>query len=164
MTESVRSLTRAWAGLRPLTEDEVAGDLEASFVPPLHRIAPRGLALVGLPRWFGKRLRADGTGVNLIRPRGRGSGLIETLPMQVGAGPSMIDGQPALIVTYPPNGPRPWRWVRDELRERADGVVVGMTVLDLPGLRRLGGTPFLLHRVLGDHLGGLGGGLDQVDG
>lgn len=33
------------------------------------------------------------------------------------------------------------RWVRDELRAGPDGVVVAMTFVDLPLLRRCGGTP-----------------------
>jgi cholesterol oxidase len=146
VTHSVRSLRRAWPGLRPLAPDEVLGDLEASFVAPLRSVAPRGLGLIGLRRWYGKRFRGDGasvTGVNLVR---RDGGLVETLPMEVRSGTSLGDGRPALVVSYPAGSPRPWPWVRDELRAMADGTVVGMTVVDLPVLRRLPGTPFLLTR------------------
>lgn len=48
-------------------------------------------------------------------------------------------------MTYAADAPWPWRWVRDELRAEPDGRrIVAMTFVDLPGLRRLGGTPFLL--------------------
>ncbi|MBC9731619.1 hypothetical protein [Nocardioides marmotae] len=146
---TLRSLRRAWSGLRPLAPEEVlatsVGDLRASFVAPLGRVAPRGLALVGLRDWHGKRFRADDrgsvTGVNLVR---RGGALEETMPMVVTLGVSLVDDLPALLVTYPPSTRKPWPWVRDELRGLPDGTVVGMTVVDLPGLRAAGGMPFLL--------------------
>ena len=125
------------------------GDLAASFVRPLRQVAPRGLGLIGLPRWYGKRFRLeDGTvnGINLVRGTGVEHGLVETLPMSVATGASLADGRPALVVGYAADAPRPWRWVRDELREAPDGTVVGMTFVDLPGLRA-SGTPFLLRRV-----------------
>lgn len=154
MKSNVLSLRRSWSSLRPLRIDEVlhpaAGDLAASFVAPLSHIAPRGLALIGLRRWFGKRFHADGaeaTGVNLVR---RAGGLAEILPMRLAEGVSLSDGLPALIVSYASDAPRPWRWIRDELRAGPDGVVVGMTFVDLPALRSLGGTPFLLTPVARD--------------
>jgi cholesterol oxidase len=146
----VGSLRRQWSDLRPLTPDEVlheaVGDLEASFVAPLTRVAPPGLGLVGLPRWYGKRFRRTAAGsvegANLVR---RDGGLGETLPMRLTEGMSLADGRPALVVTYAAEAPWPWRRVRDELRAAPDGAgVVGMTFVDAPGLRRLGGTPFLL--------------------
>ncbi|TWG91778.1 cholesterol oxidase [Nocardioides sp. J9] len=149
LPQTVPGLLRAWSGLRPLAPEEVLGDLEASFVRPLRQVAPRGLGLVGLPRWFGKRFRLeDGVvrGVNLLRDAAGGPGLTETLPMTVSVQPSLADGRPALVVGYPADAPRPWRWVRDELREAPDGTVVGMTFVDRPGLRRPG-TPFVLRRV-----------------
>lgn len=146
---SVVGLKRQWPRLRPLDAGAVlaqsAGDLEASFAAPLTRVAPAGLGLVGLPHWYGKRFRrtADGVeGVNLVR---RDGGLVEVLPMTLTEGTSWADGRPALVVTYAADAPRPWRWVRDELRAAPEGVgIVGMTFIGLPGLRRLGGTPFLL--------------------
>lgn len=144
MTPSVLSLRHAWSDLRPLAPDEVLGDHRASFVAPLRHVAPWGLGLVGLPRWFGKRFRHEGAtvvGVNLVR---QGDDLVETLPMSVGLGVSWADGLPTLVVAYPSSARRPWPWVRDELRAAPDGGVVGMTYVDRPVLRRLGGTPFLL--------------------
>lgn len=135
---------RRWSDLRPLSPEEVVGDLEASFVPPLRRIAPAGLGLIGLRAWYGKRFRREGArvaGVNLLR---RGDELVETLPMTLSLGISRIDGQPTLVVGYAADAPRPWRWVRDELRLAPDGTLVGMSIVDLPVLRGLGGAPFHL--------------------
>jgi cholesterol oxidase len=64
--------------------------------------------------------------------------------MRAVLGDSLADGRPAVVVTYAPEGPRPWRWVRDEVRVGAGGVWVGMSYVDVPALRR-GGLPFLLH-------------------
>lgn len=143
--------------------DDLVGDLAASFVPPLRHVAPAGLGLVGLPRWWGKRFAAAGSpspgapatellGVNLVRPDGHappGSPLAETLPMTARLGPSIADGAPAVVVAYAADAPRPWRWVRDEVRRDEQGRLVGMTYVDLPGLRRTGGTPFLLQGPVG---------------
>ncbi|WP_121256025.1 hypothetical protein [Nocardioides ferulae] len=139
---------RSWSSLAVPDPADLVGDLAASFLPPLRRVAPAGLGLVGLPRWWGKRfvLAGDGLdGVNLVRPRDGGV-LAEVLPMTARVAPSLADGRPALVVSYAADAPRPWRWVRDELRTRPDGTIVGLTFVDLPVLRRLGGTPFLLSR------------------
>lgn len=146
MTDTVLSLRRTWSELTTPSPEELVGDWEAGFVAPLRRAAPVGLGLVGLPRWYGKRFRhvADRVeGVNLLRS---GAGLEETMPMSLTLGLSLIDGLPTLVVSYAPGTRRPWPWVRDELRERPGGSLVGMTVVDLPVLRRTGGTPFLLER------------------
>ncbi|MQW77743.1 hypothetical protein GHK92_17875 [Nocardioides sp. dk4132] len=146
------TLVREWGELPPpdlaSLRVEVAGDLRASFVRPLTRLAPAGLGLVGLPHWQGKRFRdaADGrdglAGANVVR-RGDGA-LEEVLAMRATLGPSLADGRPAVVVAYAADAPRPWRWVRDELRQRPDGTLLGMTWVDAPLLRRLPGTPFLL--------------------
>lgn len=108
-------------------------------------MAPPGLGLVGLRDWHGKRFRHGAVGIEGINLVRRGAGLVEVLPMTLTEGRSLADGRPALVVTYEVDAPRPWRWVRDEIRTAADGGgLVGMTFVDLPGLRRLGGTPFLL--------------------
>lgn len=145
----VLDLVREWGDLPAPDLDslraEVAGDLRASFVRPLRRLAPLGLGVLGLPRWQGKRFRADGAGlagVNVVRRRdGR---LAETLPMRAVLGASLADGRPAVVVAYAADAPRPWRWVRDELRLRPDGTLLAMTWVDAPLLRRAPGTPFLL--------------------
>lgn len=145
----VPALVRAWSSLPAPALDDVVGDLRAEFVPPLRHVAPVGLGLVGLPRWHGKRFVRSGphelAGVNLVRARDGSGSLEERLPMRAVLGTGLADGRPAVVVTYPDNGPRPWRWVRDELRVRSDGVLVGMSYVDRPVLRR-GGLPFLLHR------------------
>lgn len=143
----VAGLMRAWPDLPAPALANVVGDLRAEFVTPLRHVAPAGLGLVGLPRWHGKRFAATDpgelAGVNLLRvPSG---GFEERLPMRAVLGAGLADGRPAVIVTYAADAPRPWRWVRDELRQLDDGVLIGMSYVDRPLLRR-GGLPFLLRR------------------
>lgn len=143
----VIALVRAWSSLPAPALDDVAGTLRAEFVAPLRQVAPVGLGLVGLPRWHGKRFVESGpgelTGVNLVRPRDGSGSMEERLSMRAVLGRGLADGLPAVVVTYAADGPRPWRWVRDELRVGPDGVLVGMSYVDRPLLRR-GGLPFLL--------------------
>ncbi|GGD25752.1 hypothetical protein [Nocardioides daphniae] len=109
-------------------------------------MAPAGLGLIGLPRWYGKRF-SDGEqawrGVNLLRD---GGGLVEVMPMEVSIGMSYADDHPCVAITYPPSTRKPWPWVRDEARRLDDDTLLGMTYVDVPGLRAAGGTPFLLRR------------------
>ena len=142
----VVGLIRAWPDLSAPALEDVVGDLRAEFATPLRHVAPAGLGLVGLPRWHGKRFAATGpgelAGVNLLRAPG--GGFEERLPMRAVLGAGLADGRPAIIVTYAADAPRPWRWVRDELRQLEDGVLLGMSYVDRPLLRR-GGLPFLLR-------------------
>lgn len=146
---TVRELRRAWPSLEAPAPADVVGTFEASFARPLTHVAPRGLGLVGLPRWYGKRFVPAGdaslSGINLQHRRS-GDGLDELLPMAARVQPSRADGRPALVVTYADDAPRPWRWVRDELRPWTDDRFIGLTFVDAPGVRRLPGTPFVLTR------------------
>lgn len=147
MSHTLTSLRRAWPALGAPGVGDLTGDWQAEFVAPLRTVAPAGLGLVGLRRWFGKRLVAEagrGRGTNLVRTP---AGLAETLPMQLATGLSRIDARPVVVVSYAPGSRKPWPWVVDELRVLDHDTLVGMTVVDVPVLRGLGGTPFLLRRV-----------------
>lgn len=146
MTHTVLSLRRSWSRLPAPRVADLTGDWEAEFVRPLRQVAPVGLGWIGLPRWFGKRFVAEGDrvrGLNLLRTP---SGLVETMPMELATELSRIDDHPAVVVSYAPGTRKPWPWVIDELRVLDAGTLVGMTLVDVPGARALGGTPFLLHR------------------
>lgn len=151
-SHSLRALRAAWSTLAAPELTGFEGDFQASFIGgPLRATAPRGLALVGLPRWYGKRFAPPRPGadvlqgVNLLNAR-NGGGLEETLPMTATIGASLADGKPALVVAYSADSPMPWRWVRDEFRVWSPGTFLGMTFVDLPPARRAGGTPFMLAR------------------
>lgn len=158
MSQSVRGLKRAWSSLDAPDPNDLRGDHEAVFVRPLGRVAPVGLGLVGLPRWFGKRFTSGDpsaeagaearypSGTNLLRTAD--GGLAEVMPMLVREGMSLLDGRPAVVIEYAPGTRRPWPWVRDELRRLDDTTLVGMTVVDVPVFRWMGGTPFLLRQTL----------------
>jgi cholesterol oxidase len=143
---SQRAVRRAWPALRPPAAEQLDGDHEALFPGPpgFPALARRGLGLIGLPRWYGKRFSGGGAGaVNLVAT-GPGGTLEEVLPMTVRRAPSLLDGLDALVLAYPPDARLPWRHVRDELRVAGPGLLAGMTVVDLPGLRGTG-APFLLR-------------------
>lgn len=144
-----RSLTelKAMFGSLP-AGDEPAGDYRAEFIGPrpFRAAAPRAIALGGMPRWHGKRFAGNGTAVNLLRDSAAADApLSERLPMLVGTEPSWLDGQPAIVVSYGPGGPVPWRWVRDEFRTLDARTLLGLT---FAGGRwsRHAAAPFLLVR------------------
>ncbi|MGV9668119.1 hypothetical protein ACWDUL_22475 [Nocardia niigatensis] len=126
---------------------EVSGRLEAELAGPalVRAVAPIAFRLTGLADWWGKDLRPvpggqELAGHNLAGPRGERT----TLPLSATVGPSRLDGAPAMVLSYPPDAPFPWRRVVDELRILPDGTVLGLT-FGLP-LTPRDGSPFLLRR------------------
>ena len=77
-------------------------------------VASRGAGVV----WQGKRFKADGT----ARNRFFGLPIIEG---KLSQGPSWLDGQPVLVLDYAETS-RLYRPYRDEIREVAPGVFLGM--------------------------------------
>ena len=142
---NVLTLLHQWSDLPAPSLDDLVGTWRAEFVAPLRHVAPVGLGLIGLPRWYGKRFEWDGdglAGVNLLNAKG--GGFEERLPMRATLGVSAKDGQPAGVITYAADAPRPWRWIRDEVRVVSDRSMVGLTfVAHLPAS---GGQPFMLRR------------------
>jgi hypothetical protein len=98
--------------------------------------------VTGLPGWQGKKFLDHDVAVNVLKRKGE---LCEGPRMRWTSGTSRLDGKPGVGLQYPPNAPRPWRWITDELRELESGTLLGMSVLDAPVLRRIG-IPFLLVR------------------
>lgn len=140
------ALIRQWSDLPAPSLDDLVGTWKAEFVPPLRHIGPIGLGLMGLPRWYGKRFEWDGdelAGVNLVRSND--SGLQERLSMRAVMGVSAKDRKTVGVITYGPDAPIPWRWIRDEVRCDDSGALVGMSFLDVPGVRG-SGLPFFLKR------------------
>jgi hypothetical protein len=54
-----------------------------------------------------------------------------------------------LTLPYSPNGPRPYRWVVDELRQTPTGSLLGMVLPTRRWLPRFA-LPFMLHPVNGE--------------
>ena len=73
---------RAYSGLPEPTRLPV-GDYRAVLPGPawFRALAGLGLAIGGLPRWHGKRFRADGSGINLLRPAAPGGPPVERCPV-----------------------------------------------------------------------------------
>lgn len=121
--------------------DDVAGDWDAAFIGPrlLRATSPRGIGLLGLPGWQGKRFDADGRGTNRLRD---GS---TRLTMTAAVESSRVDGAPALALRYGADAPLPWRHVRDEARALDADRLLCVSLLDVPAGGR-GALPFLLTR------------------
>lgn len=153
------SMTRAPASLSGLRGEfrragapaleQLDGRHRAEFVGPAwwRTSAPGVVALLAMPRWWGKEFRPDTqadllVGENLL---GRDGDLRPSFPMQAQVAPSRVDGRAALVVRYPRPAPWTWRQVTDELRPVGDDLLLGLTFSTVPVLT--GGLPFLLHRV-----------------
>lgn len=112
---------RRYPGLAEPTRLPV-GDYRAVLLGPawFRAFATFGLAIGGLPRWVGKRFRADGGGDNLLRPAdGRGAPRA-VLPMQLRLAVSPHDGRAVVRVGYDAAARFPWPAVVDELRPFPD--------------------------------------------
>jgi hypothetical protein len=68
--------------------------------------------------WQGKIFRDDGTMIN------RMFGCAKLIPAEVYVGPSLLDGQPSLILDYSKS--KLWPDVRDEVREVSPGLYLGI--------------------------------------
>jgi hypothetical protein len=141
---SLAEISRLFQRLPPATPEARRGFYRARFIGPwwLRHSAGPSVALSGLPGWQGKRFLDVHNAINVVRTR---QGLAEKLPMHCIEGPSLVDGKHGVTLHYPCHGPLPWRWIRDELRQLNEHSLLGMTVIDLPLLRRLA-FPFVLQR------------------
>ena len=140
---SLRGFRRLFITLPTPDAATLSGHFRAEFVGPdwLRKIAPAALALGGLGGWWGKTFATDGRGINLVR---RERHIAPIMPVYLGLADSMIDRRPCLAVTYPAGSPFPWPRVVDELRFLDNDTLLGLTLLNLRGLRRVA-FPFLLH-------------------
>lgn len=145
LSSSLPRLRAHFGALRGDGLGTVAGTYRAAFVGPalLRRLAPRAIALGGMPDWYGKSFYGSGRGINLLRAD---DGTIrEVMPMSTAVEGSWLDGEPALVVSYGQNAPIPWRWVRDEFRQLDETRLLGLTFVGGPWSRAVA-TPFLLVR------------------
>jgi hypothetical protein len=146
---SLSALQRAFREAPAPELGALVGRHEGEYAGPawLRLPSPLTMRLTRMPGWWGKAFRAPVAGAdelegeNLLRRRGR---LESSIPMRARIAPSRVDGRPALVVSYPPDAPFPWRRVNDELRPLDDRTLLGLT-FGIPGAPR-GGSPFVLHR------------------
>jgi hypothetical protein len=72
--------------------------------------------------WQGKYIRPDGTMINRV------FGFAKAIPADVYIADSLLDGKPALVFDY--SRSRLWPNVRDEVREVAPGLYLGLMFKD----------------------------------
>jgi hypothetical protein len=122
----------------------LSGIYRATFVGPgwLRASAGPALALTGLGGWWGKEIHTDGTAINIVLRAGKFS---KRFRMKFVNKRSFIDGRDGLALHYQPGNPFPWMFIVDEIR-RVDGkTLLGMTIVNLRGLRSLA-LPFTLEK------------------
>ena len=122
----------------------IRGAYRASFVGPawLRTSAGPALAISGLGGWWGKEFHDDGTAINIVLRAGKYS---TRFPMKFIKSKSFIDHKDGLALHYQPGNPFPWMYVVDELRRIDDATILGMTIPNISGLRRLA-FPFILQK------------------
>lgn len=146
LPSSLGQLRALFSQATPPTDLPEPGDYLVSFVgpAPLKVVAPRAIALGGMPGWRGKRF-ASGVGAMNLVDDDEGRPPRETLPMRVTLEDSWLDGRPTIVCSYGVDSPVPWRWVRDEFRPLDDRRLIGLTFAGGPWSRRLA-APLLLTR------------------
>jgi len=124
--------------------ESVRGVYQSEFTGPgwLRRIAPPGLAVLGLGGWWGKEFTGEGGGVNLVERRGE---LQKRFPVRVLESSSLVDGKTCLSIHYTKGCPFPWPHVIDELRVLDENCLLGLTMVNVGVLRKMA-LPFLLHK------------------
>ncbi|MEO9328034.1 hypothetical protein [Gordonia aurantiaca] len=129
MPTSLGSLRTLFSETAPPASLPEPGDYLVTYVgpAPLRVVAPRAIALGGMPHWRGKRFGPAGDAVNLVADDAVDGALREVMPMQVTLEASWRDGRPAIVCSYGQGGPVPWRWVRDEFRALDDRRLLGLT-------------------------------------
>ena len=143
---SLASIKALFSQLPAAAPEMRQGFFRARFVGPgwLRASAGPSIYLSGLPGWQGKRFLDSHTATNILLRSGQ---TLEKLRMSCQEGISAVDGQLGVALVYPADAPLALRWVRDELRQLDEHNLLGMTVIDLPILRRFA-FPFVLSREL----------------
>jgi hypothetical protein len=140
----VTQLRRLFARLQPPEAGQLNGFFRARFVGPfwMRWSGPSTLSLTGLPGWQGKRFLGNAQATNVLKVKGQER---EALRMTVVPGQSLVDGKAGIALHYGTEAPRPWRWVRDELRVIDENTILGITIVDAPVIRHFR-FPFVLER------------------
>ena len=141
---SLKELRSIFEKLPAPDDDFRAGFFSAQFIGPwwIRLTARPSLHVTGLPHWQGKKFKTPELATNILYSP---QGLTEKYLMNCVHGPSMVDQQQAVYLDYGSQAPRPWRWIRDELRVLNEHSMLCMTVIDIPVLRHFP-FPFVLSR------------------
>lgn len=118
----------------PNALDSYAGTYSSKYVgpAPVRMSGPVFLSMLGFGNWKGKRLAKDGDALKGTNRFDSGEPKDDRFPMHAQIEPSIIDGRDALVILYPADTPKPWRYARDEFREFEDGKLLGITTFNIP--------------------------------
>jgi len=147
---SLRIITQLFSAAAEPLLDQLVGTHHATALGPwwVRRPAPLLLAATGMPGWWGKEFAPPSpsepttlAGHNLRESDGR---VVPSLAMTARLGRSRVDSRPAVVLTYEPGAPWPWRGVTDEVRPLEDGLLLGLS-FDIVAKVPIA-APFLLER------------------
>ena len=138
---SLKSISSYFSALPEYDGVDSTGLYKAEILGPvwLKTIAKLSLPFAGLPGWCGKRIEEDGA-INLCKVR---DGIQERVHMQKAIENSWLDGRSCMVLSYDSSAPVLLRPMRDEFRRIDEATLLGLSIYNLPGLRRIS-LPFLL--------------------
>ena len=141
---SLRRFRELFASLNVPRAGALAGRYRGTFVGPAwaRALARPALQITGLGGWWGKDVFDNGTAINIVLRDGRLSTRFPMVFVQEG---SHIDGREGLALHYQKGNPFPWMLIVDEIRRIDDSTLLGMTRLNIPGLRWFA-LPFVLGK------------------
>ena len=139
--KSLKQICEMYRELPDFDGIDCAGAYEAEILGPqwLKTIAAMSLPFSGLPGWCGKRIHVSGA-INRCNINGQ---IEERVSMLKSAQSSWIDGRPCMVLSYDNKAPLLLRPMRDEFRRVNETTLLGLSIYNLPLLKRVP-LPFLL--------------------
>ena len=141
---NIKSVSRIYCQLPEFDGAVAAGTYQAEILGPawLKLIAKLSLPFAGLPGWCGKRIDSEGA-VNLCHERGQ---VQERVTMLKSIQSSWLDGGTCMVLSYDRSAPFLLRPMRDEFRRIDESTLLGLSIYNVPGIKRIP-LPFLLRKV-----------------
>jgi len=135
-TLSIGQLKRVFREARPIDGPTMSGFYTGLPAGPwwFRLNSKPTLGMTGFGGWLGKQFLGEGKAVNMFQTS---TGKEQRFPMTLTRQPSQIDGKDTLVLLYPTDARAPWCWVTDELRQTADGNILGMTFVNAPLIRHM---------------------------
>tara|TARA_B100001094_G_C18141841_1_gene778332 strand:+ start:228 stop:683 length:456 start_codon:yes stop_codon:yes gene_type:complete len=140
---TLAELRNTFAQLTVPSPDKLAGAWEGKYIGPfwLRTFAPLAMGLGPLRGWSGKRFIDNQNAINIV---GMGQQQQDKHPMTISKS-NGLDTLPVIALKYDKTLPFPLPRLTDEIRMVRDDCLMGMAVLDIPLLRKVG-WPFILTR------------------
>ena len=142
----LRRFRNLFASLDVPDVNHLAGKYKGTFVGPawVRWLVKPLLWITGLGGWWGKDVDASGKAINIVLRKGK---FPTHFPMEFIREKSQIDGTLGMTLYYQKGNPFPWMFIVDEMRQLDEITLLGMSHLNIPGLRWFA-LPFVLQKQL----------------